>query len=246
MSWTTPRTYVTGEVITAAILNTHIRDNFNECVLRDGTVPLTASWDAGSYEIRAQTFFSDASAGVAPLTISSSTVVTNLNSDMIDGQHIPLTASATPDVVPKNVLTASGDLPYANGPSSWTRLPAGTALQMLRMNSSATAPEWVTGGIVFAELSGGEAAKATTTWADWDISAMVPSGAAVAHIVAINSNVSPRFAGVRQDGSTVSRKVALPATACVLFPVNCGVSRIIEIISEASADVNFNVTGYYA
>ena len=30
MAWTTPRTYTTGEVITAAILNAHIRDNFNE------------------------------------------------------------------------------------------------------------------------------------------------------------------------------------------------------------------------
>ena len=29
MSWTAPRTYVTAELITAAILNTHVRDNFN-------------------------------------------------------------------------------------------------------------------------------------------------------------------------------------------------------------------------
>jgi len=29
MAWTDPRTYTTGELITAAILNTHIRDNFN-------------------------------------------------------------------------------------------------------------------------------------------------------------------------------------------------------------------------
>lgn len=27
MSWTTPRTYVTGELVTATILNTHLRDN---------------------------------------------------------------------------------------------------------------------------------------------------------------------------------------------------------------------------
>lgn len=29
MAWTTPRTWVAGEVVTAAILNTHIRDNLN-------------------------------------------------------------------------------------------------------------------------------------------------------------------------------------------------------------------------
>lgn len=29
MSWTTPRTFVTGEIETAAIFNTHLRDNLN-------------------------------------------------------------------------------------------------------------------------------------------------------------------------------------------------------------------------
>lgn len=29
MAWTTPRTWVLGEIITAAIMNTHVRDNLN-------------------------------------------------------------------------------------------------------------------------------------------------------------------------------------------------------------------------
>jgi len=29
MGWTAPRTWVTGEVVTAAIMNTHVRDNLN-------------------------------------------------------------------------------------------------------------------------------------------------------------------------------------------------------------------------
>lgn len=29
MAWTTPRTWVTGELVTAALLNTHLRDNLN-------------------------------------------------------------------------------------------------------------------------------------------------------------------------------------------------------------------------
>jgi hypothetical protein len=29
MAWTTPRTWVSGEVVTAALLNTHLRDNLN-------------------------------------------------------------------------------------------------------------------------------------------------------------------------------------------------------------------------
>ena len=30
MAWTTPRTWTTGETVTAAIMNTHVRDNLNE------------------------------------------------------------------------------------------------------------------------------------------------------------------------------------------------------------------------
>ena len=30
MAWTTPRTYTTNEVISKAILDTHVRDNLNE------------------------------------------------------------------------------------------------------------------------------------------------------------------------------------------------------------------------
>mgnify|MGYP003139871490 CR=1 FL=1 len=29
MAWTSPRTWVTGEIVTAALMNTHVRDNFN-------------------------------------------------------------------------------------------------------------------------------------------------------------------------------------------------------------------------
>lgn len=46
---------------------------------------LTSNWDAGSYEIRARTLESDVATGTAPLTIASTTVVTNLNADYIDG-----------------------------------------------------------------------------------------------------------------------------------------------------------------
>lgn len=30
MAWSTPRTWIAGELLTAALLNTHLRDNFNE------------------------------------------------------------------------------------------------------------------------------------------------------------------------------------------------------------------------
>ena len=51
----------------------------------DGTTPLTADWDAGAFEIRAETFESDVTTGTAPLTVASTTLVTNLNADTVDG-----------------------------------------------------------------------------------------------------------------------------------------------------------------
>jgi hypothetical protein len=56
MAWTSPRTYVTDENITAAILNTHIRDNFDALNVLDSVE--AASWtpdlvpaSAGSYTL---------------------------------------------------------------------------------------------------------------------------------------------------------------------------------------------------
>jgi len=53
----------------------------------DGTRPLTGDWDVGSYQIRASTFYSDIASGTAPLTITSPTLVSNLNSDKLDNQE---------------------------------------------------------------------------------------------------------------------------------------------------------------
>ena len=41
--------------------------------------------DVGAYQVRALTFESDQATGTAPLTVASTTVVTNLNADLLDG-----------------------------------------------------------------------------------------------------------------------------------------------------------------
>jgi len=56
-------------------------------LLKDGTVALTADWDAGSFEVKAQTFESDVATGTAPLIVASTTVVTNFNADTVDTKH---------------------------------------------------------------------------------------------------------------------------------------------------------------
>jgi len=45
--------------------------------------------DIGAFELRALTLESDVVTGTAPLTVASTTVVTNLNADLLDGQSAP-------------------------------------------------------------------------------------------------------------------------------------------------------------
>lgn len=48
MSWTAPRTWVAGEVVTAALLNTHVRDNLLSALARIDDAASTTSYDSNS------------------------------------------------------------------------------------------------------------------------------------------------------------------------------------------------------
>lgn len=54
-------------------------------ILADGSVPLTSNWDVGAFTITGTQFVSDIAGGTAPLVVTSTTVVTNLNADQVDG-----------------------------------------------------------------------------------------------------------------------------------------------------------------
>lgn len=86
---------------------------YNAMLRKDGTVALTANWDAGGYEIRSQTFQSDTATGTAPFIVASTTVTTNLNADTVDGVHA--TTFAT--------FNYSGAKVFDNNaPAAWTDL----------------------------------------------------------------------------------------------------------------------------
>ena len=61
-------------------------DDHTQYLLANGTRALTANWDVGSFEVRAQTLQSDVATGTAPLIVASTTKVTNLNVDLLDDQ----------------------------------------------------------------------------------------------------------------------------------------------------------------
>jgi len=73
----------------------------------DGTISLSADWDAGSYKITAEQLESDVAGGTAPLIVASNTVVANLNADLLDG----IEASAfMQDLVNDTTPQLGGDL----------------------------------------------------------------------------------------------------------------------------------------
>lgn len=57
-------------------------------LLSDGSVPLSANWDIGSYTIRALGFESDVATGTAPFIVASETLVANLNAEMLGGKDL--------------------------------------------------------------------------------------------------------------------------------------------------------------
>jgi len=62
-------------------------DDHTQYLLAAGSRALTSNWDAGAFEIRAETLESDVATGTAPLTIASTTLVSNLNADLLDSSE---------------------------------------------------------------------------------------------------------------------------------------------------------------
>ncbi len=70
-------------------------DDHAQYLLADGSRGLSADWDAGAWQVRAETFQSDVATGTPPFTIASTTLVTSLNADQLDGLHASAFAAAS-------------------------------------------------------------------------------------------------------------------------------------------------------
>lgn len=88
-------------------------------VKADGSIALSANWDAGGYEIRSNTFESDVATGTIPLVIASTTKCTNLNADKLDDQEGTYYLAAT---------NATGTLAVGKGGTGATSLTDGGLL----------------------------------------------------------------------------------------------------------------------
>jgi hypothetical protein len=134
-------------------------------LLADGTVPLTANWDVGSYKITAEQLESDVTTGTAPLIVASTTVVSNLNADQVDGKDAS-------DFPLKADLTTKGDIYVATGAGALTRVGVGTNDQVLTADSSESA------GVKWAD-AGGSGGGEEVLWVQIGTSSDVGAGASV-------------------------------------------------------------------
>lgn len=81
----------------------------SDFLLTDGSRELSGNWDAGSYEIRSQTYQSDIVTGTAPLIVASTTKVTNLNADSVDGMGEFDFVTTSPSGSTRNVIQSTVD-----------------------------------------------------------------------------------------------------------------------------------------
>ena len=99
---------------TSTTLNTNLNadqvdgKDSTDLLLVDGSQALSANWDAGAFEIRALTFQSDQATGTAPFTVASTTMVTNLNADQVDGLHASAFATAAATLTDNSLIRGDG------------------------------------------------------------------------------------------------------------------------------------------
>jgi hypothetical protein len=101
MAWTAPRTWIAGEVVTASLMNTHVRDNFKAiCYLHDTTV---VNYATGGSTINYGVTFTaapdpvpvvgDTSAGaVFAIPIASSNTTTSFKVKLYDAAGVEIAA----------------------------------------------------------------------------------------------------------------------------------------------------------
>ncbi len=173
MAWTAPRTWVSGEIVTASLGNTHWRDNLRYLKGLDGIPTIESGLivdNTGGDEYLKLPLLSTAECATVLDAAGKVAYDEALNRIKFYGAILnSLVSTADVDDTPANgattdpissnwaydfqqTLTTAGDLPYATAAGAWARLAIGTAGQVMTVNGAATAPSWV--GIAFKASSG--------------------------------------------------------------------------------------------
>ena len=117
-SWTAPRTWTTSELVTAAIMNVHVRDN----LLATLAAIVTTAGDIG---------FATAANTLSRLAIGTARQQLNTNA----GATAPEWVASL-----QSLFTAEGDIVYASGANTPAKLAKGSDNHVLTMNGNV--PNW--------------------------------------------------------------------------------------------------------
>lgn len=128
MAWSTPRTWVTGEVVTASLMQT-VRDN----LLEVETAKMTAAEDIP---------VASGANALKRLAVTTGKVL---------GAAAGVVGWITDQTL--DLVTTAGDLLYGTAADTLARLsPSSAARKALRLNSGGTAPTWLNDYIVIGHL----------------------------------------------------------------------------------------------
>ena len=197
-------------------------------VAKDGAVTSASS-------ITASTLVSNVSTGTAPLTVSSTTAVTNLNADLLDGLHASsfYQAGGALGTPSSGTLTNCTDLPVSTGISG---LGTGVATA-LAVNTGSSGAFVVNGGAL-GTPSSGTLTNATGLPIGTGVSGL---GTGVATALAVNTGSA---GAVVVNGGALGTPSSGTLTNATGLPVSTGVSGLGTGVASALA-VNTGTAGAF-
>jgi hypothetical protein len=189
---------------------TWITNDVGDITAVNVTSPITGGGSSGAVTIgiNAATTSVVGAVQLSDSTSTTSSVLASTPTATKAAYDLANTASTTATAaIPKSTVTTAGDVIYATGSGAVTRLGIGTAGQVLKVNSGATAPEWAAasgGGKVLQVVSAITTTAttiATTAMTDTTITATItPTSASSTILVLINGVLTH---GINSSGSGV-------------------------------------------
>lgn len=148
-----------GAIVGTTLAQTLTNKTLTSPDINGGTVDAITSLtvandvDIGNYNLRAKTLQSDVATGAAPLTVASTTVVTNLNADLLDAKHYSdISTEIDTDVANHAALTTthgvSGNIVGTSDTQTLTNktLTSPTIQGTVSAGTSLTMPAFTLGG----------------------------------------------------------------------------------------------------
>lgn len=146
MAWTTPRTWVTSEVVTAAVMNTHVRDNLSALHVPfeawSTYTPTVSGWTLGSGTVTGRylqvgsTVHFDIKLTLSSTTVSASPIFTLPSTASSNYSTYSQIGSAT--FIDASPATTYGGIARLNSTTTVAALTLGTSL--VHTNLSTTVP----------------------------------------------------------------------------------------------------------